>query len=280
VSRWVLPLMAAAVFVLATFRGNMATKIPPQWGSSVLQPLPAPGAGTSPGTEKRLVHLRFDRAQDITVYLQGALMSDGGNYTAPATAQYRVSVGSGGVAIEQGNTLVPAVGVARHFVTDAVDVEVRLSAFAGASRMLAATAAFGRPVVSYRIADMIAQNLTAQLPGPNAWSVPPTLNGWTGVNDTTYTWFRVPTYATRARMQVAALSGGATAANFTVTELDWSADFYPIQQPNPSPTGPTGRTAQDFADWQFIAPQATYLRVRCGTAGGSGKLLVEFERVL
>jgi hypothetical protein len=272
-------LIAAALVFLAVLRGDsmgVPRKIPPQWGTSYSQIGPA-GAST-----KQLVRVRLERPQDITVYLEGALQSDAGSFIGPVPVQYRVSIGSGGVAIEQGYVYAPAVGVARHFVADAVDVDVAPAALvAPYSRRVAAMCALGRPIESQRVGDMAFQTVAPGVfsPPANGWSVAPASVGWTTVGNGVFSWFRVPTYATQVMMQVGEFVGGAVATDMLVREEDFSGDFGPFQPPNPNPTG-IQRTVADYAAWQSIAPQTAYLRMRCNVAGGSARVLVSWLRVM
>lgn len=251
-------------------------KIPPQWGTSFQQ------AGPAGTTTKQLVRVRLDRPQDITVYLAGAMQSDANSFIGPVPTQYRVSIGSGGVALEQGYLYAPAVGVARHFVADAIDVDVTPPALvAPFTRSVAALCALGRPIDSHRVGDMAFVTVAPGVfnPPPNGWTVTPQSIGWTGVNNATFSWFRVPTYATSVMIQAGEFAGGATATDILVREEDFSGDFGPFQPPNPSPTG-VQRTVADYATWQSIAPQTAYLRVRSNVVGGTARLLVSWLRVM
>lgn len=248
-----------------------------QWGSSLQQLAPNTGA-----TSKRLVSMRFDSPKDVVLYMEGQAINDGGTFSGPTTARYLVSVGAGGVSLEQGVTVVPAVGAARHYVTDSIDVDVQLAAIGGGwSRRVAAGIALGRPSVSYRVGDLAFSTVApgTTVPPANAWNRDPSLSGWSTVGNSAFAWIRVPSYATRVRMQIGEFSAGVAAADIQVREVNWAGDFYAIAAPDPSPTGIQLTAADYLSDWQMLAPQTVYLRMRCGIVGGTARVLVMFERI-
>ena len=257
--------------MIEVVRKPVVPQLPTQWGRSA-----SSGAGSA---VVQLVRLRLAKPQDVTLYLEGQLYNDGG-WIGPAPATYRISIGGGGVALEQGDVFVPAVGVARHYVTDAIDVDVQLAATTAAgTRRVSALAALGRPVTTYRVGDYIFATVAPGVvtPPPNSWTKTPTFSGWTGVNNATFAFFRVPTYATRVRIAVGEFGGGATAADIQVREVDWTGDTGTFQPPNPNPTA-IQAVVTDYADFRPLAPQTAYLRFRCGVVGGTARVMLTFER--
>jgi hypothetical protein len=264
----VVVLLTAAVLLKGNSDMGVERNVPPQWGRSI---------SSVGATQAQLVRLRLPKPTDVTLYLEGQTYNDGG-FVGPAPANYRVSIGGGGVSLEQGDVFVPAVGVARHYVTDTLEVNVDLAATGLGGRRVAAAAAIGRPFQTLRVGDYIFATVAPLVvPPSNSWTKPPTFSGWTGVNNATFAFFRVPTFATRARIAVGEFAGGATAADIQVREVDWTGDTYPFQPPNPNPTA-IQRVVTDYADFQPLAPQTVYLRLRCGIVGGTARVMLTFER--
>ena len=257
--------------------------LPPQWGRSFRQQAPNMAA-----TLQQLVRAKLATPRDFTVYLRGqdsnVVIGGGFDGAAQIATNYRVSIGAGGVALEQGNVYAPAVGVARHYVSEVVDVDVELltpTSSAILSRGVSAVATLGRPTVSYRLGSaLITSNVTALPPTSaiNAASRSNVFEGWVSnaaVNNT-YLWFAVPAFTTRARLHWGGLVG-ATAADIAVQQTNWAGNTVTEGPPSPSPIAPA-QIATDFADWQELAPQTTFIRVNF--AVGSGRVAVSFERML
>lgn len=126
-------LRAAAAGVGGRQHGNLP---PSNWGKSF--------TSQSANAENQLVRVRLPHSADLTLFLQPLREQSG--LPAAATIDYRVTVGTGGIAVVQSWIPCPVFGLVRHFVADTLEVTAITPGAAPATpRSVAANAALGRP---------------------------------------------------------------------------------------------------------------------------------------
>lgn len=114
----------------------------PQWGRSVQIPQPSGESNVGVVTEARLVSVRLERPQDITLYLWPQTVN-GQRWDREA---YRLAWGSGGISQ---TTLIESScrGTVMHVSAQSIDVDVYHSSDgSGRTAQAAAAAGLGRPV--------------------------------------------------------------------------------------------------------------------------------------
>jgi hypothetical protein len=129
----------------------------PQWGRSI-----AVVANTAP---QRLVSLRFDEPQDLTVYMQ-ANIGFLNPRDFPAPLNFLLSFGTGGTS-NQVQLRSAAIGSVYHVVTQSIDVDV-LSDLAGLNTRVRCWCAVGSPISQWIRYESRAPggSETARLPVP------------------------------------------------------------------------------------------------------------------
>ena len=179
------------------------------WGRSVVS--------TSPGAENQLVRVALPRSEDLTLYLQPAREKNG----LPSTGRlvsYRVTIGTGGIAVTQTWIPCPQFGVVRHFVADLLEVTVTtpIGASAAFPLSLSANSAIGRPSALMEAGSQVGSknnNSPTLAEMASYLTKAPTANGWIGVSPGTgfQPLIRIPTFATRMEVEIYNPSGVADA---------------------------------------------------------------------
>jgi hypothetical protein len=230
----------------------------PQWGKSFNLKAPF-GDQTS-----QVVRLKFDAPRDITAYLEG--QSSVPNNWAKRM-EYRVSVGLGGIAVFDGKIVTPAVGCARHWVADTLNIDALVAAYPtndGSQVRTAAAAGYGTPFLSYEAAGYCgvypggATNPAHAIPGI---TTEPTYYGFVHVTDAGL--FRVPMFGTRMKVTTTQLVTAdmrvqyVTAPGLLLEELPLGA----------------------FDEFQPIDPNAWWIVIRnIAAVGGAFDAMVTFEK--
>jgi hypothetical protein len=266
--------------LLQPLAAALQRSVPPQWGRSFTVPNLGQGEQAA-----QLVRITLDRPQDVVLYLDG-LYQSGGGYAGRVATHYTIAVGCGGISLLNEELWVPAVGKALHYTADHVEVVARVNGQSGVSGAgelvrVAAAAALGRPSVSYRTGDFIFSlvNPGLLIPPNNALTKSPAVIGWFSVNQTTFSFVRVPPFATRMRVQPQLNAGNAN-ADVSVRMVDAWGDQLPTGLPLQHPTAPT-TDLNDWTDFHELTPNAMYIAFYSSVGGvaGVGKVLVEFEVV-
>lgn len=227
----------------------------PQWGRAAVS---SPPNGV---IEQQLVRLQLPHAQDVAIAFQGMR---GAAEALPAG--YRVTVGSGGIALYDGQLYVPAVGLTQHYFADTVTVIGTMPAIGIVSnpRRIAACAGLGVTRQGSQVGGFVSSIAT---PGnvPNGLgTVEPSAWGWRLVATGNNALFRVPLWATSLAIQTKAISG-AVAAEMQVREVSFTGGVL---------IGT--RTVSDFATPQALDPSTWFIEVDCTAAAGQFYALLSF----
>ena len=218
-----------------------------QWGRSFVS--------TNSNVENQLVRVRLPQPRDVTLYLQ-PLRDVATGLPVSAVATYKITIGSGGIALV--NTWIPApqVGVARHFVSDAVDVTAIVTG--SSTRSIAANLALGTPYDAIEAGPNVDDN-------PSGVAIPvakmqeyltkrPSGFSWKQVDPGTDPLFRIPPFATHVQIRVRA-NNGAAASEMLVFHI--------------TPTGGYSINSTfvgDYATPQPLNPDGVLLALRCTNA--------------
>jgi hypothetical protein len=251
-----LPLMASCATAASQEVSDMGYQ--PQWGRSLTLKAPFGDQTT------QSVRLHFKEPRDVTAYLEG--QSSVQNSWAKRMS-YRVSVGLGGISVVEGTIVTPAVGCARHWVADTIQIDALVSAYAvsdGSVVRTAAGAGYGTPYVSYEaggfcgtLPDSVSQ-VYATIPSINT---EPSYYGFVHVSGNSL--FRVPAFGARARI---------TTVQDVTTDMRVQFVTGPGQILEELP-------ASAFADFQPIDPNAWWIVVRnTAVVGGAFDVMVTLEK--
>lgn len=232
-----------------------ARQVAPQWGrSAVATPPNGPVA-------QQLVRLELPHAQDVAVAFQGRRDS-----TSYLPAQYRVTVGAGGIALFDGQLYVPAVGMVQHFVADHVDVIGMLpaSGIAGDPKRIGACVALAQTRENQQIGGLVTRIPVPGSVGLDLANIEPTSWGWTRIETANNALFRVPLWATS--LQIAAKGIVATLpAEMVVREVSSTGGVLVAT-----------RTVADYASGQPLDPQTWFIEVDCTAAAGIFYAILNF----
>lgn len=227
---------------------------PSQWGRSVTLPIPV-------GTQRsQIARVHLPRPCDLSVYLSGQYVQSGTSAQQSATwLTYRVTVGSGGVALFNGQLPAAAAGTVRHFVADSIEVNAEVRAQptpAGNTVRVFGCVAIGRPSVVHEPGALL-QTTAGPITSAMMWLEPVQNVGWVSLAGGNKL-FRVPPWATKVQVQVS----GVAANTVTVQELSSGG------------TVQVSRTADNYALFQPFDAQAWFIYV----TGAAGDVLVTFEK--
>lgn len=203
--------------------------------------------------ENQLVRVRLPQPRDLTLYLQPLRQADTGLPTS-AVVTYRVTIGSGGIALVNAWIPTPQVGLARHFVADAIDVTAVVPGVN--RRSVAANVAIGTPYeavepAAYMGFEPIGAVLTARL--PEFLTARGQSFTWRQIDPGNDYFFRIPPFATHFQIRTR-LNNGAAAGEMQVFSV--------------GPTGGVGAVGlvSDFSLVTPLEPNAVMLSLRCTNA--------------
>lgn len=245
----------------AALGGRRHNALPPSnWGKSFTTP--------NPSAENQLVRVALPQSRDLTLFLQPA--RDSTNGLPERIIDYRVTVGTGGIAVTQSWIPCPVYGVVRHFVADLLEVTVIApSASVGHPTLVAANAALGRPSDVIEAGSQVGfKSNVSPTPAEMAAFVTkrPTAHGWINVGPGTafQPLIRIPAYATKMRVEVYNPSGVAD-ANMVTYAIGANGGSFAVEQP-----------LSVFATPQPLAPDAVLMAFR-NDGASLYSILVNFD---
>lgn len=172
---------------------------PSNWGKSFTSP--------NVNTENQLVRVTLPQSRDLTLYLQPARDASNG-LPEVSIVDYKVSIGTGGVAVVQTFIPCPVFGVVRHFTADVIEVSVLTpSASPGHPTLVAANVALGRPSDVIEAGSQVGlKGVASPTPAQMAsfLTIRPTAHGWITVSPGTafQPLIRVPQFATHMQVEI------------------------------------------------------------------------------
>ena len=158
------------------------------------------------------MRVQLPQSRDLTLFLQP--MRDAGNGLPIVPVDYRVSVGTGGVAVVSAWVPAGCVGAVRHYVADTLEVSVITPGAAPATpRIVAANAALGRPTVVFEPGGHVGSYTVgiAATAMPNLLTSRPDTHSYVRVDPSPKQLFRIPAFATHMQLRVRANTGVADA---------------------------------------------------------------------